>query len=103
MPFKSASLKNPMIKHPDEVSVFDNLNQETYQFIQFNNTQLPELNDWSAGDEYEIVLKVKLEKRIDSAKNEVVGDFKVLEVKVSETAGDEELSDEQKHYKEQLG
>lgn len=92
-----------MIKHPDEIGTFDNLNQETYQFIQFNNTQLPELDNWSAGDEYEVVLKVKLEKRIDSAKNEVVGDFKVLEVKANESAGEEELDEQQKHYKDLLG
>ena len=105
MPFKSASLTNPRLQHPDEISKdpWNNSNQEVYQTVQFNNIQLPELSSWNAGDEYEIVLKVKLEKRIDSSQNEVVGEFKILEVKAEENPGEEMMTDEQKHYKELIG
>ena len=105
MPYKSAALTNPRLQHPDEISKdpWNNANQEVYQTVQFNNIQLPELSSWNAGNEYEIVLKVKLEKRIDSSQNEAVGEFKILEVKAEENPGEEEMTEDQKHYKDLIG
>jgi hypothetical protein len=98
MSFKSASLTNPRLQHPDEVmrSPWNNHNQEVYQYLQFNNIQLPEIAKWEAGEEYEIVLKVKMEQLIDSSNNQMVGDFKVLEVKT----GERPLTSGQKRVKE---
>ena len=78
------------------------INQRYYQHIEFNNIDIPSLDEWESGREYNLEIKVKLIKKTEKANDNVVGEFEILLVKDDEE-NKEEYTPEQIRIKKILG
>lgn len=103
MSYRKASRKNPSLQHPDDAEMsFERDNVERSQRINFNNEELPEIEDWNTGEEYEVKLKVKFNKKMEGTNNEQVGWFDITAVSAMEKEIPDETP-EQKRVKKIIG
>lgn len=58
--------------------------------LHLNNKDLPEIKDWKVGETYEVIVKLKMESKMDF-KKEISANFEISDILVPESENIDEM------------
>lgn len=85
---------------PSDHSIY---NERLMQRFYLDNRMLPEMTDWEAGQEYQLLIRVKMKGKTENEDGTVEAPFELLTAKPAEDDYQRAMSKEQKRYNELMG